>query len=128
MVDIIFTKQIIEKIINYCNEIKSMQTRFGDTYESYVNDNAYRYACDMCLMQIGELASKLTENFRLKYDFVPWKKIRGMRNIFAHNYLNVNYEEAWATITINVPELEKSCLLILSDLSINNENSGNCYE
>ena len=77
----------------------------------------------MCIFQIGELTSKLTDDFREQYNGIPWKKIRGMRNIFAHDYESINDEEAWATIETSIPELKRYCQYVLS-LLIKETNDG----
>ena len=107
----------MEKIIKYCDEIDLIMERFGRSCVLFSNDFAYRYDCSMCIFQIGELASKLSEDFRDKYNGVPWNKIRGIRNIFAHDYESINNDEIWATIETKVPELKKYCEYILKDMT-----------
>ena len=115
------TKYILGKIIQYCEEINILTKRFGESLDAFKTDFAYRHACGMCIFQIGELASRLDDDFRAKYDGVPWKSIRGMRNIVAHEYENLNYDEAWAAIDMRVPELKMYCEHILQEIA-RNEN------
>ncbi|MCL2766776.1 MAG: DUF86 domain-containing protein [Peptococcaceae bacterium] len=115
--------QILERMIKYCDDIDILTKRFGKTYDSYSGDFAYRYACSMCILQVGELASKLDEDFRDKYDLIPWRKIRGMRNIVAHDYDSINDEETWATIESKIPELKAYCELILREIVSDENNS-----
>ena len=102
-------KHLLERIDKYCDEIDSLTKRFGNTYEAYCADSAYRHASSMCTLHIGELASRLPDDFKTKYSGVSWKEIRGMRNIFAHDYDNVNMDEAWRTITVDIPHLKEYC-------------------
>jgi uncharacterized protein with HEPN domain len=97
----------------YCQEIDALNERFGKLFEVFSNDFAYRSACSMCILQIGELASRLSDDFRDKYNSVPWKLIRAMRNIFAHDYENVNISQTWTTITVDIPRLYVYCQEIL---------------
>ena len=106
---------IMERIIAYCEEIEKTTTRFGRTLDIFRDDSVYRNACAMCIVQIGELASNLSDEFRLKYNKVPWRSIRAMRNIFAHDYENMNVEETWAVIENRVTELKDYCLEILNN-------------
>lgn len=39
----------------------------------------------MCVIQIGELAGNISEDFREKHTEIPWRQLRGLRNIYAHN-------------------------------------------
>lgn len=65
----------------------------------------------MCVLQIGELAGKLTEDFRdATSDEIPWRAVRGLRNIVAHTYGKVDSNSLWETITGDIPELKAFCL------------------
>ncbi len=45
----------------------------------------------------------------MKKDNVPWRSIRGMRNIFAHNYGAIDTRIIWHTINDDIPLLSKNC-------------------
>ncbi|MDR1589771.1 MAG: DUF86 domain-containing protein [Oscillospiraceae bacterium] len=104
---------IITHIVAYCDEIEVLTERFGKTQEAFKADFAYRNACAMSILQIGELAAHLSDSFRNRYDGVPWKLIRAMRNVFAHDYNNMNIAQTWATITSDIPQLSVYCNNIL---------------
>jgi len=112
---------ILEKIIRYCGQIDKTTERFGKTYEIFYEDFDYQNACAMCIFQIGELASRLPEDFRAKYDQIPWKLIRGMRNMFAHEYEKMDIEELWETIKTDIPTLKAYCEEALRDMNNNGE-------
>ena len=57
-----------------------------------------------------------TDDPRTNYDKISWKLIRGMRNIFVHEYENVDLARTWATIETDVPLLKAYCEEILSQL------------
>ena len=107
---------ILEKVIRYCEQIHKTTERFGKTYETFYADFDYQNACSMCIFQIGELASRLPEDFRAKYDQIPWTLIRAMRNMFAHEYEKVSIEDLWETIATDIPILKASCEEILHSL------------
>ena len=56
---------------------------------------------------IGEMVARLTEEFVEQNTHVDWFKIRGFRNIVAHNYLGIDAEEVWQIITAHIPKLKK---------------------
>ncbi len=37
---------------------------------------------------------------------IPWSAIKGMRNLHAHDYENIDFEIVWNTLTEDIPELE----------------------
>jgi len=61
----------IEHILAYCAEIEQTVTRFGDTLESFETDKIYRNAATMCILQIGELAGRLSPEFTATHADVP---------------------------------------------------------
>ncbi|WP_371874440.1 DUF86 domain-containing protein [Senimuribacter intestinalis] len=40
----------------------------------------------MCIIQIGELVSRLSEEFLEKHSEIPWYAIKAMRNLHAHDF------------------------------------------
>lgn len=47
----------------------------------------------MSLLQIGELAGHLSEDYReTTKEFVYWPAIKGMRNVFTHDYGVIDYD------------------------------------
>ena len=54
---------------------------------------------------IGEATSHLNEATRRAISELPFRKIRGMRNIVAHDYANVDLKITWEVATMHVPEI-----------------------
>ena len=99
----------IKKIIQYANEIELTINRFELNYELFVEDFVVRNAVSMCILQIGELVGKLSEEFKNNYNGMPWREIKAMRNIAAHNYGEIDIEVLWETITGDIPDLKGFC-------------------
>ena len=51
---------------------------------------------------------------------VSWNEIRGLRNIIAHIYFDINKEQIWETIQDDLPVLKSQILSILNDLERKN--------
>ncbi len=52
----------------------------------------------------------MTENFREETKKeIFWPAIKGMRNIFAHNYGAVDIERLWETVISDIPQLRGFC-------------------
>ncbi len=77
---------LLMHIVDYCNEIKNTIKRFGNDYGTFSNDNVYQNAVALCVLQIGELTTHFTEDFKNTYDKMPWNQIKALRNVVAHNY------------------------------------------
>ncbi len=67
----------------------------------------------MLLENIGEQASKMTEELRNKYPEVPWKEITGVRNRIAHDYARVDYFIVYNIIKKELPILQSNIMKIL---------------
>ncbi len=103
-------KNIIAHILEYCGQIDECFLRFGSSREAFLSDAIFRNAVSMAEFQIGELAGHLSEAFKEKTkNEIPWKEIRGMRNIFAHNYLEMDAERIWEVAAEDIPALKKFC-------------------
>ena len=103
-------EQRLRHIIAYCDEIAGFIARFGDDYEVFVSDRAYFNAVTMCILQIGELAGGLSEEFReATRSEMPWGSVRGMRNLLAHNYGNADEATVWETAKNDIPFLKSFC-------------------
>ncbi len=54
---------------------------------------------------IGEATAHLTEETRRALPELPFRKMRGMRNIVAHDYANVDSRIVWEVATVHVAEV-----------------------
>lgn len=54
---------------------------------------------------IGEATAHLSEATRQAIPELPFRKMRGMRNIVAHDYANVDLKIVWEVATVHVPEI-----------------------
>lgn len=106
---------ILEHIVNYCDQIEETIQRFGNSYEVFSNDKVYRNAAAMCVLQIGELSGKLTDNFRAEHPGAPWRQIKGMRNVVAHSYGTVDPETTWEILIDDIPKLKAYCIKIIKE-------------
>jgi len=98
---------ILEKMIGYCDDILSTMERLGASKESYQQDKVYQYAVGMCILQIGELTARLSDEAKQETAQIPWRLIRAMRNVFAHNYEKAEHELIWQTISEDIPIFRK---------------------
>ena len=52
---------------------------------------------------IGEAVKNLPEDFKEKYSDIPWNKAMGTRNIIVHDYMGLDLEVIWDTVTKSLP-------------------------
>ncbi len=88
----------IEKIEEYVVSISNA--------DDLNNDTKSFDAVLMNFIVIGEMAGKLSESFKNTYSEIEWWKIKGLRNIVAHDYFGVDAEEIWQIIKFWLPRLK----------------------
>ena len=74
----------------------------------FVADRTTQLACAMCLVIIGESASRIerrSPDFLTAHPDWPWNKIRGLRNLIVHDYDQLQLPIIWLTIKESLPAL-----------------------
>ena len=112
-------KIVIQKIIKYCNDIEAVMNEFNNSFELFVSKITFQYTCSHCIIQIGELTTRLSEEFKNKHTEIQWNLIKAMRNIHAHDYESVKFDKVWNTLTEDIPELKENLTKILDKMSEN---------
>ncbi len=118
---------VLKHILRYCENIELLLGRFGKEFSIFQNDIAYRDSVSMNILQIGELVGHLSEGYRLAtQEEIPWRAIKSMRNLFAHNYGNMDFNIIWATALESIPQLKDFCSeqICLLDVSGTEEDEG----
>jgi len=105
---------ILKKILDYCQQVDDACTMFENDFQRFVENSVFHNACCMCILQIGELCKVVSDELRKEEPGIPWKAWCGIRDVFAHQYSNVDYQSAWDTIKIDLPELEQEVKRLLN--------------
>lgn len=90
--------EAIDKIIEYTSDIKSV--------DDFNNDNMAFDATMMNFVVIGEMVEKISEYLKRDHPELEWTKIKGFRNIIAHDYFGIDAEEVWQIIKNKIPKLK----------------------
>lgn len=101
---------ILEHLIRHCKIIADCLHRFGNDIGSFKNDQIFRDAVGMNILQIGELVTHLSEEYLSDTkEQIPWRQIRALRNIYAHAYEAVDDERVWEIVNSDIPKLQSFC-------------------
>jgi uncharacterized protein with HEPN domain len=83
-----------------------IRTYVKDTVESgFRKDRQKQDAVIRRIEIIGEATTHLSEATRQSIPELPFRKMRGMRNLVAHDYANVDLKIVWDVATVHVPEV-----------------------
>lgn len=104
---------VLKKVLQYSNEIEGTIARFELDYNKFRNDYVVKNAISKCVLQIGELAGKLSDEFKLENDKMPWRDIISIRNRAAHAYESMDMDILWGIALDNIPQLKTYCENIL---------------
>ena len=56
---------------------------------------------------IGEASKSIPPSVQRSYPHVPWKEMKGMRDVLIHEYFGVDIKILWHTTRKNLPILQK---------------------
>lgn len=102
---------ILVKMLLETDEIESRIKEYEITESSWFSSRALRDLLLMPLLQIGELSAhfKSDEPFRA-FPSIPWRDIKGFRNVVVHGYGHIDLNVAWNTVIEGVGELRYGLL------------------
>ena len=92
-----------------------IQTKMHDVnFDAFAVDYDLREIICFNLLQIGELAKNLSDEFVDKFCDVPWKLIKGMRDKVVHSYGSLDLQLIFNTAIKDIDALLNYCKAILS--------------
>ncbi len=65
--------------------------------------------------KIGEAAKQVTEENRIKYAAVPWRRWAGLRDKLTHAYFDIDLEIVFKTANDHIPTLILTVEKMLQD-------------
>ncbi len=83
--------------------------------EKFFATSSWQDAIMRKLEIIGEASKRISEETKLKYPDVPWKKMAGLRDILVHAYMSVDLNAVWEITQQNLPDLKKQIQDILME-------------
>jgi len=99
--DIIFVKHILDAIKDIETSTNLMSK------EKFLKSNDVKDACIRRLEIIGEAVKNISQEIKIKYSFIEWKKIAGTRDRVIHSYFSVDLDIVWDIITKELHLLKK---------------------
>lgn len=65
---------------------------------------------------IGEATKSISEEFKIKHQEIPWKRMAGMRDVLIHEYFIVDLTAVWGTVQEDLPALKKQIKNLIASL------------
>lgn len=105
---------ILQKIVLYCQRIADNLERYYHDFSAFEQDYLFQDACCMCVVQIGELVSQLSDDVKAQNKAIPWRIIKDTRNFYVHAYGAIDIPSVWDTLLHDIPALKTACEAILT--------------
>ena len=103
-------EEVLAHITDYCDNIMQYADAAGGTYEAFMSDTMAQHSIAFCILQIGELVGKLSDELKTRTkQEIDWPAVKGMRNIVVHNYGAVSMSVVWSVATEDIPVLKAFC-------------------
>lgn len=107
--------EFIKHIFIEINYIQNIVVKLEE--EDFYNDETLKRAITRALEIIGEATKNLNQDFRLKYNSIPWSYMAKLRDKIIHHYHGVDYETIWNIINQEIPKLHFQIEQILKENS-----------
>ncbi len=105
---------LLEKIVEYCGRISENLERFENSFAAFQTDHLFQDACCMCIIQIGKLAGRLSDELKAAHSSIPWRIIKDTRNFYVHAYGSADIPSVWETLQTDIPQLKAACEAMLN--------------
>ena len=103
----------LEAIIEASDRIIEYTSGFNSA-DDFNNDYRNFDATMMNFVVIGEMVEKISDEFKKSHSNIEWIKIKGFRNIVAHDYFGIDAEEVWQIIKNKIPSLRIEITTLLT--------------
>lgn len=101
----------LDRLLDIQEALEEIQghPRYGEGEKAWDEDKYYRGYCERQLGIIGEAATSLARDFdyEKRHPEVPWRQIKGLRNILVHMYWGSDPKVLWSIVDKRVPELKE---------------------
>lgn len=73
--------------------------------ENYLDSRRDQMAVERGLEILGEAARRVSSEFQQAHPEIDWRNTIGLRNVIAHRYEQVQQDQIWAIVTVELPRL-----------------------
>lgn len=102
---------ILVKMLLETDEIERRIKEYEITEDAWFSSRPLRDLLLMPLLQIGELSAHFkTDEPLVIFPNVPWRDIKGFRNVVVHGYGSIDLNVAWNTVIEGTAELRVELL------------------
>jgi uncharacterized protein with HEPN domain len=103
----------LDRLRDIIEAIEAIERHTLRNRDNFDRDELVRVWCLRHLEIIGEAAARISEALRLRYRNMPWREVIGMRNTLIHGYFDIDWEQVWNAVELDLPDLRQGIETIL---------------
>ena len=84
----------------------------GMSKEEFLGNDDKKAVAERYIMIVGEAAHMVSRETQERFPQIPRLDANDMRNVVAHEYMQVDYNEVWNVATVDFPKLGEQLLAI----------------
>lgn len=96
-------ESLLLDILLAANKIKHFSE--GMTRDIFESDELRQFAIMHAIQIIGEAARCISNEFKQQHPEIPWHRIIGMRHHLVHEYFDIDTNQVWQVIEVDIPAL-----------------------
>jgi uncharacterized protein with HEPN domain len=104
-------------MIEFCEKLAELANSISE--EILEDDWVYTFAVMQLYEMLGEAASKVSNELKIKYYEIPWRDITDLRNRLIHGYDDTEHHLLWLAMENDVPPLLEQLYHVRKDLEAN---------
>ena len=105
--------EFLKHIADECVYLLSLKKEL--TKDEFLDDETLKRAVVRSLEIIGEATKNIPADFKVKWNYIQWKNMAGMRDRLIHDYIGVNYSIVWDVFKNKIPELYEQIKEVLNN-------------
>jgi uncharacterized protein with HEPN domain len=85
------------------------------TFDEFVSDELRVDGVVLNFVIIGEAATRMPAEVQIRAPNVPWRDLRGMRNIIVHAYFAIDLDVVWNTAKKDIPAFAAAVTALIAE-------------
>lgn len=102
---------LLRDMLKACRE--ALEFSKGVSLEHFCDNPQLCRAIERCLEILGEAAGRVSPSFTRLHPEIAWQEVKGLRNLLAHEYGQIDYEILYQTVEEDVALLAIQLMRII---------------
>lgn len=103
-------------LIQIAEDITRLEKFTEDGRHAFMNAELIQQAVLRTLQTLGESIKRLSDHLKSSYPEVAWKGIVALGNVLVHDYLEIDLDEVWDIVALDITVLKVQVQEMLADL------------